>query len=99
MFDSMFNLSTLPTVPTGRKPMFKYTLTKDGSRRCRNDEFYLQETDDYRGYTEKIFRTLHTSPRPLTVREIKELTGIQTKSINGVICYNIIAGYIRRITI
>lgn len=78
---------------------FKYSLTKDGSRRCIKDEFYLQKTPRYKGYTEKIFRTLHHSQKPLTIREISELTGIHRRSVNGVITFNIMAGYIRRILI
>ncbi len=76
---------------------YKYALTKDGSRRCIKDEFYLQETPRYKGYTEKIFRTLYRSPKPLTIREISNLTGIHKRSVNGVITFNIMAGYIRRV--
>lgn len=75
---------------------YKYTLTKAGERRCVNDEFYLQNTSGYRGHTEKIFRLLHISKRPLTVEEISEMTGIGTHSINGVLTFNISAGYITR---
>lgn len=75
---------------------YKYTLTKNGARRCINDEFYLQETPRYRGYTEKIFRILYRSDEPLTIREISELTGIHRRSVNGVITFNIMAGYIKR---
>ncbi len=78
---------------------YRYALTKDGSRRCSNDEFYLQETPRYKGYTEKIFRILHRSDEPLTIREISELTGIQKRSVNGVITFNIMAGYIKRVLI
>jgi len=76
---------------------YKYTLTKAGERRCVKDEFYLQDTLTYRGYTEKIFRSLHRSEKPLTVRQISEVTGIRTRSVNGVITFNIYAGYIRRL--
>ncbi len=75
---------------------FKYALTSDGSRRCVHDEFYLQKTPRYRGYTEKIFRILHGSDKALTIREISELTGIHKRSVNGVITFNIMAGYIRK---
>ncbi|MGD8507024.1 MAG: hypothetical protein PVF15_10235 [Candidatus Bathyarchaeota archaeon] len=75
---------------------YKYALTNDGQRRCINNEFYLQETPSYKGYTEKIFRILHRSRKPLTIREISELTGIHKRSVNGVITFNIMAGYIRR---
>jgi len=75
---------------------FKYALTSEGSRRCVHDEFYLQKTPRYRGYTEKIFRILHGSNKALTIREISELTGIHKRSVNGVITFNIMAGYIRR---
>ena len=75
---------------------FKYALTSEGSRRCVHDEFYLQKTPRYKGYTEKIFRILHGSDKALTVREISELTGIHKRSVNGVITFNIMAGYIRR---
>lgn len=75
---------------------FKYALTTEGLRRCINDEFYLQKTPRYKGYTEKIFRTLHHSERALTIREISELTGIHKRSVNGVITFNIMAGYIKR---
>ena len=75
---------------------FKYALTSEGSRRCVHDEFYLQKTPRYKGYTEKIFRILHGSDKALTIREISELTGIHKRSVNGVITFNIVAGYIRR---
>jgi len=75
---------------------FKYTLTTDGERRCANNEFYLQQTPKYRGYTEKIFRALFTS-EPLTIAEISEYTGIQRRAVNGVITFNVMAGYIQRI--
>ena len=75
---------------------FKYALTSEGSRRCVHDEFYLQKTPRYKGYTEKIFRILHGSDKALTIREISELTGIHKRSVNGVITFNIMAGYIRR---
>lgn len=75
---------------------YKYTLTKAGERRCKNDEFYLQNTSGYRGYTEKIFRLLHISENPLTVEEISKMTGIRSHSINGVLAFNISAGYIAR---
>jgi hypothetical protein len=78
---------------------YKYTLTKAGERRCTKDEFYLQETSTYKGYTEKIFRLLHRAEKPLTVREISNLTGIRSRSVNGVLTFNIYAGYIRRINL
>jgi len=78
---------------------YRYTLTEAGERRCVKGEFYLQETPKYRGYTEKIFRTLYRSENPLTVREISELTGIHRRSVNGVITFNLLAGYITRIPI
>ncbi len=76
---------------------YKYTLTKSGERRCIKSEFYLQDTPTYKGYTEKIFHSLHISQKPLTVRQISDLTGNRTRSVNGVITFNIYAGYIRRI--
>jgi len=76
---------------------YKYALTEAGERRCVKDEFYLQETPKYRGYTERIFRILYQSEAPLTVREISELTGIHRRSVNGVITFNLIAGYIARV--
>jgi hypothetical protein len=76
---------------------YKYTLTRAGEKRCVKDEFYLQETSTYKGYTEKIFRLLHRAEKPLTVREISNRTGIQSRSINGVLTFNIYAGYITRI--
>ena len=76
---------------------FKYALTNEGMKRCRKNEFYLQETRIYRGYTQKIFHLLYKSERPLTIREISNLTGIENRSVNGVLTFNIYAGYIRRI--
>lgn len=76
---------------------YKYTLTKAGEKRCAKDEFYLQETPTYRGYTENIFRILHRADEPLTAREISDLTGIRSRSIYGVLTFNIYAGYIKRI--
>jgi hypothetical protein len=76
---------------------YKYTLTKAGEKRCVKDEFYLQETPTYRGYTESIFRILHRADEPLTAREISDLTGIRSRSIYGVLTFNIYAGYIKRI--
>ena len=74
---------------------FKYTLTSEGERRVTKNEFYLQKTPKYRGYTEKIFRALYGS-ESLTTAEISRYTGIDKRSVNGVISFNIVAGYIRR---
>jgi hypothetical protein len=74
---------------------YKYTLTNDGERRVTKNEFYLQETPKYRGYTEKIFRALYGSDA-LTIAEISQSTGIDRRSVNGVITFNLVAGYIRR---
>ena len=76
---------------------YKYTLTKAGERRCVRDEFYLQETPTYKGYTERIFRILDRADEALTAREISALTGIRSRSIYGVLTFNIYAGYIKRI--
>jgi hypothetical protein len=75
---------------------YKYTLTMDGERRCEKNEFYLQQTPKYRGYTEKIFRSLHGS-NAKTIAEISEYTGIDRRAVNGVITFNVMAGYILRI--
>jgi len=77
---------------------FKYSLTTEGERRCAKDEFYLQLTPKYKGYTEKIFRTLY-SKEPLTIREISQYTGIDRRAVNGIITFNLMAGYIRRINL
>lgn len=74
---------------------FRYTLTNDGERRVSKNEFYLQQTPKYRGYTEKIFRALYGS-EPLTIAEISDRTRIDRRSVNGVITFNLLAGYIRR---
>ena len=76
---------------------FSYALTERGRYRCINNEFYLQKTPEYKGYTEAIFRLLYKSKKALTTREISNLTGIRTRNINGVLTYNIPAGYIRKI--
>ncbi len=75
---------------------YKYSLTTDGERRCANDEFYLQKTPKYRGYTEKIFRSLY-GKEAKTIAEISEHTGIDRRAVNGVITFNVMAGYILRI--
>jgi len=75
---------------------YRYSLTDEGERRCAKNEFYLQQTPKYKGYTEKIFRTLH-SQEPLTIREISQYTGIDKRAVNGIITFNLVAGYIRRI--
>jgi len=77
---------------------YKYALTTDGERRCANNEFYLQKTPKYRGYTEKIFKALFSS-EPLTIAEISERTRIERRAVNGVITFNVMAGYIQRITL
>jgi len=77
---------------------YRYSLTNEGERRCAKNEFYLQKTPKYRGYTEKIFRTLY-STQPLTVREISERTRIDRRAVNGIITFNLMAGYIRRIAL
>ena len=77
---------------------FRYSLTTDGMRRCANNEFYLQQTPKYRGYTEKIFRALYDS-EPKTIAEISYRTGIERRAVNGVITFNVMAGYIRRISL
>ncbi len=74
---------------------YKYALTNDGARRVTKNEFYLQQTPKYRGYTEKIFRVLYGSDA-LTIAEISQNTGIDRRSVNGVITFNLMAGYIRR---
>jgi len=78
---------------------YRYTLTEDGKRRCTKNEFYLQDTANYRGYTEKIFSLLYEKGSPMTAREISELTGIRIRSVNGVITFNIGAGYITRLNL
>jgi len=75
---------------------YRYSLTDEGERRCAKNEFYLQQTPKYKGYTEKIFRTLY-SQEPLTIREISQHTGIDKRAVNGIITFNLVAGYIRRI--
>lgn len=77
---------------------YRYALTADGERRCINDEFYLQKTPRYKGYTEKIFRALYRS-KPLTIGEISYYTGINRRAVNGVITFNVMAGYIQRLEI
>jgi len=77
---------------------YKYSLTNEGERRCAKNEFYLQKTPKYKGYTEKIFKTLYTQ-EPLTIREISQHTGISRRAVNGIITFNVMAGYIRRITL
>jgi len=77
---------------------YRYSLTNEGERRAAKNEFYLQKTPKYKGYTEKIFRALYGSD-PLTIREISYYTGIDRRSVNGVITFNVMAGYIRRIAI
>jgi hypothetical protein len=74
---------------------YKYALTNDGERRVTKNEFYLQQTPKYRGYTEKIFRALYSSDA-LTIAEISQNTGIDRRSVNGVITFNLMAGYIKR---
>jgi len=76
---------------------FRYSLTSKGVGRCVKNEFYLQDTPSYKGYTEKIFRALYTSGKPLTAREISDMTRISSRSVNGVVTFNIYAGYIRRL--
>ena len=76
---------------------FKYSLTDAGAKRCVKNEFYLQDTSTYKGFTERIFRLLHKTEKPLTIREISNLTGIKPRSVNGIITFNIYAGYIKQI--
>ena len=75
---------------------YKYTLTNDGERRVSKNEFYLQATPRYRGFTEKIFRALYSS-EPLTVAELSYYTGIDKRSVNGVLTFNLMAGYVKRV--
>lgn len=77
---------------------YRYSLTVKGESRCSKNEFYLQKTPKYRGYTEKIFRALYGS-EPLTIREISYNTGIERRAVNGIITFNVMAGYIRRIAL
>ncbi len=77
---------------------YKYSLTGEGKSRCEKDEFYLQQTPKYKGYTEKIFRTLDRS-EPLTIADISYNTGIDKRAVNGIITFNLTAGYIRRLPI
>jgi hypothetical protein len=78
---------------------FRYILTDAGVKRCVKNEFYLQKTSTYKGFTERIFRLLHNTEKPLTLREISNLTGIKPRSVNGVITFNIYVGYIKRIPV
>jgi len=75
---------------------YKYSLTNEGERRCAKSEFYLQQTPNYKGYTEKIFRTLYGTG-PLTIGEISQHTGIDKRAVNGIITFNLLMGYIKRI--
>jgi len=75
---------------------FKYALTTEGQSRCAKNEFYLQKTPKYKGYTEKIFRALY-GKEPLTIREISYYTGINRRAVNGIITFNVTMGYVRRI--
>lgn len=75
---------------------YSYGLTRAAIDRCDNNEFYLQETPRYKGYTEKIFRLLKRSRQPLTIDEIHKITGIKKRSINGIITFNLSADYIKR---
>jgi len=77
---------------------YRYSLTTEGERRCAKSEFYLQKTPKYKGYTEKIFRALYSS-EPLTIREISQYTGIDRRAVNGIITFNLVAGYIRRLSL
>ena len=74
---------------------YKYTLTNDGERRVSKNEFYLQQSPKYRGYTEKIFHALFNE-EPMTIAEISSYTGIDKRSVNGIITFNLMAGYIKR---
>ncbi len=74
---------------------YKYGLTGDGERRVSKNEFYLQETPKYRGYTERIFRCLYGEGL-LTISEISYYTGIDKRSVNGVITFNLMAGYMKK---
>ena len=78
---------------------FRYVLTDAGVKRCVKNEFYLQKTSTYKGFTERIFRLLRNTEKPLMLREISNLTGIKPHSVNGVITFNIYAGYIKRIPV
>jgi len=78
---------------------FRYSLTDMGVKRCVKNEFYLQATSAYKGFTERIFRLLHNTEKPLTIKEISNLTRIKPRSVNGIITFNIYAGYIRRIPV
>lgn len=75
---------------------YAYCLTSSGEERVKENRFYLQATEGYRGYTEKIFRSLYKN-KPLTIREISELTVIDRRAVNGVITFNVQAGYIATI--
>jgi hypothetical protein len=76
---------------------YAYMLKPAGKEKCIKNEFYLQETSVYKGYTEKIFDMLFKSKEPLTVREISMATGIRSISVSAVITFNIYAGYILRL--
>jgi len=75
---------------------FRYTLSRKGAMRCENNEFFLQKTPDFKGHTRKIFMALYGS-KPKTLAEISEEVGIKRRDVNGIISFNINAGYIRRI--
>ena len=75
---------------------YKYALSEEGKIRCEKNEFFLQGTPGFKGYTEKIFRVLYVS-EPKTLGEISQQVGIKPSAVNGVLSFNIAAGYILRI--
>ena len=86
---------------SGSDIMNRYILTNIGLERCTakggKGDFYLQDTPQYQGHTEKIFKALFGSNKALTVPQISERTGIRRDSIYGILSWNVNAGYIRKI--
>jgi len=81
-------------ISEGEDGMYKYTLSDTGKQKVKDNQFFGQNLEHYKGYTEKVFRTLYNSIESLTLRQLVEKTNCESTKISQVINYNKRRGYI-----
>jgi len=85
---------------------FKYCLSPTGQERCDKNQFYLQQTPKYRGFTPRVFRAIRNEPKTIAeiAADIKPYyPGIPDyelrRSVNGIITFNVMQQYILRMNL
>ena len=85
---------------------YRYYLSPAGEERCDKNQFYLQATPKYRGFTPRVFRAIRKEAKTIAeiATDIKPFyPGVNysdlKRSVNGVITFNVAQDYIRRLQI